>query len=990
MSKGMWAASILIVALLVTLFAADPLGLFADPKAGTSDERSDEAALDLEPGLEGRGSGKTATARLTSFEGEPVGSVDLGLGAGLLRGTVLSGDAPLALARVRPVLVDGQLAGAVRTRTDGTYEIRGLPMGQHEIRATAEGHVGRTTVAPLLATAPDAATEEGTQPAVAEATVETIVLELRVEPQNGLDIKVTDSFGRPVPGAKVLATTMQWDLHLSMGPEIAGARDVRFQRGRTDERGKCLLAKLHPDRYNLVVSAPAYVTTPIASMAVAENRVRKINVSLQDAVSMTGTVVDQAGAPVENAIVGCLHTPSFVSGLTTRTDKQGRWTLEGLRRGGQMIFANHDQGGQVVGQGKAPGNGITLKLGGSAVIKGKLTWSDGSPVTKAEIRPFSTQMFGYVYSVVDGDVNADGSYELRVPFGSYSLRVRADNGQMSEDVKVQVEVGEVLEKDIVLSRTGVVRGVVTDADGRHLSGAEVYVRMGGMPPSKSREHYARTDDDGQFEVAGLEMEQIKLRVSHEEYADQVLDANPLPPESTAEVTVRLQRGATVRGMVRDAEGQPIPGEQIAIFQHMFEPRVTVSGPDGAYAFHGVAPGTYSMKQGVYENMAPGISKSGVNVGESGDVVVDFDLAGANGTVRGVVRLAGKPLPGASVNIMDDRGSGDMVSTTTDENGRFEAQGVKLGTFNVFVSSSDNLSTTKRGTFGKDATEATIEIDMGTAGVRGRIVDQGGQPVSGAWVTIESTKPEDMAWSQAKAMKNTSGDGVFVAGGLSAGNYRVRVQTAEHAQLLTDSYVVKDGILDVGDLKLKAGGVISGRITDDTGAPVEDATVSLLDAQGQPVFLWSTATTGSDGRYALHGVAPAAYTVTLEAKGYSPARKAVTLTESGATVDGTLTRGGTLRVAVKNDAGYPVAGARVTLVDSAGRKVVKTLSLVNIFDGGANFTDKQGVATLRDLAAGTYKVRVEAPGYDATGSERSAVVSPGETGAVEIQVAVVDK
>lgn len=990
MSKGMWAMAAVVAAVLIALFVADPLGIFG--KSGSEKDEGDgsgEAALDLGAGLEGRGDG-TSREKLTSYEGDPVGVLDLGLGDGALNGRVLGEDTPLHLARVRVVLPPPNNHQGVRTREDGTWQIRGLPMGQHDLRAIAEGFIGQTVVAPLLAETAEAGDAAPAAVRLVEATVEPIVLLPYVDPTNGLDIRVSDSFGRAVPGAKVLATTMLWDLHLSMGPEAAGIRDVRFQRGRTDDRGKCLLTKLDPDRYNIVVSAPGYVTTPVLSMAVAENRVRRINVMLQEAVSMTGTVVDQAGAPVEGAIVGCLHTPSFVSAMTTRTDGQGRWTLEGLRRGGQMIFAHHEMGGQVVGQGQAPGRGVELKLGGSALIKGKLTWSDGTPVTKAEIRPFTTQWFGYVYSAVVSDIGDDGSYELRVPFGSYLLRVRAENGRMSEDVKVQVEVGDIVEKDIVLARTGVVRGVVTDVEGRHIPGAEVYVRMGGTPPSKSREQYSRTDAEGRFEVQGLEMQPIKLRVSHEEYADQVLDANPVDAKSATEVTVRLERGATVRGTVRDDQGQPIAGEQITIFQHMFEPRVTFSGPDGVYTFQGVAPGTYSMKQGVFENMAPGISKTGVNVGAGGVVVVDFDLTGSNGVVRGVVRLAGKPLAGASVNIMDDRGSGDMVSTTTDEEGRFEAKGVKVGSFNVFVSTADNLSTTKRGSFGTDATEASIVIDMGTAGIRGRIVDQAGQPVSGAWVTIESTKPEDVAWSQAKAMKNTSGDGVFLAGGLSDGNYRIRVQTTEHAQLLTESYVVKGGILDVGDLKLKAGGMISGRVTDDAGAPVEDATVSLLDSKGQPVFLWSTATTGSDGRYALHGVEPAKYTVTFQAKGYSPTERPVSLTESGASVDASLTRGGTLRVTVKNDGGYPVAGARVTLVDSSGRKVVKTLSLVNIFDGGANFTDKDGIATLRDLAAGSYKVQVEADGHDATGSERTAVVSPGKTGAVEIQVVATDK
>nr|MDJ0976610.1 carboxypeptidase-like regulatory domain-containing protein [Planctomycetota bacterium] len=385
-----------------------------------------------------------------------------------------------------------------------------------------------------------------------------------------------------------------------------------------------------------------------------------------------------------------------------------------------------------------------------------------------------------------------------------------------------------------------------------------------------------------------------------------------------------------------------------------------------------------VKEGPFENAAPGMTKTGISVGGGGTVTVDFELETTTGTVTGIVLMGGEPVAGATVTILPVGGSGAMVAAETGEDGRFEAPGVTIGSFRAFATTKDNLTASTRASFEGESKTSDVRIEMGTAGVKGRIVRTDGTVLSGAWLTIETADASD-GWDAAKGWKTTGGEGTFTFLGLSAGTYRMRVSHPEYAQLLTEPFQIpKEGVVDLKDLKLKAGAVLSGRVTDDEGKPVEDATVSLIDQAGRPVFLFSFSTTGSDGRYQVQGLELGRYTVTFEAKGYSPAKAPLNLEAGGATVDGTLTRGGAIEVTVTDDAGYAIEGAEVVLYDSTGRRVGKTLSLANLFEGTASYTGNDGVARIRDLASATYKVSATRTGYTAEGAMVTLTVQPGGT------------
>ena len=283
MSKSNWIAgvAIVLVALLIAL-TFDPLGFF-DEEADQEGRRFEESGSLTAPGLAGKGKRPEVGPDPSEYEGDPVGVLDLGLGSASLKGMVTAAGKPLRLARVRPVLPPPHDTVAVRTRQNGQYEVRGLPAGTYDVRASAADFVSRTVVAPPVA-------EEQT------AQVETIELIARTANTNAIEVKVTDAFGRPIPGAKVLASTLRWDIHLAMGPELAGMPDVKHARGRSDETGNVHLGPLQPANYNVIAQAPGYVPATVDNVVVASGRVRHLTLQLVEGLHL-GAGRDDGGNP---------------------------------------------------------------------------------------------------------------------------------------------------------------------------------------------------------------------------------------------------------------------------------------------------------------------------------------------------------------------------------------------------------------------------------------------------------------------------------------------------------------------------------------------------------------------------------------------------------------------------------------------------------------------------------------------------------------------
>lgn len=128
-----------------------------------------------------------------------------------------------------------------------------------------------------------------------------------------------------------------------------------------------------------------------------------------------------------------------------------------------------------------------------------------------------------------------------------------------------------------------------------------------------------------------------------------------------------------------------------------------------------------------------------------------------------------------------------------------------------------------------------------------------------------------------------------------------------------------------DWRMKAGGLVAGRVTSDAGRPVPYASIALVDRDAGR-RRWSselTAMSDAQGNYEVIGVRPGAYDVRVSAPGYaSPADEAethVAMPKKLGRVDKDLTlrRGGTIEGTVTAPDGTALQGARVHLTAAEG-------------------------------------------------------------------------
>ncbi len=473
------------------------------------------------------------------------------------------------------------------------------------------------------------------------------------------------------------------------------------------------------------------------------------------------------------------------------------------------------------------------------------------------------------------------------------------------------------------------------------------------PPDKLLDRLvATTDADGRATLDGFAPADIfALDVTAE---GQLVQCLPIDPDTG---TVTLRPLGRLRARIVADDPKALRGWRITARSRPTEP-----GYRGPYTVHWVRKTTGDDGRVEFPTLAEGQVHWEIEAPAGSDYLVakqpggairagemeQVEIAVLRGIrVEGVMREepGGAPVPGVKVDVATLRsGSRAVRWIVTDARGRFSTV-VLPGTIRFSFSTHDMPKdyflppgiphwTDFEVKEGEERHECTPPPLRKAAQLRGRVVDEAGEPaagvgVVGSWTSAEyGTNPNSV-----RAVTDARGE--FVLGSIAP---KSEVRVSASLGLVAQSESVTVPVAGEGDpitlrLRKKPTLALSGRVLGADGRPLADALVRVkirppnerMGSVGGFAFEGSEEVrTGPDGRYRTPDRIPAgyAYRVEAQAPGHEPAESRWVGGPADAIPDLTLRRSVGRREMVGrvvDSAGKPVAGAEVFQSGDGPRK-----------------------------------------------------------------------
>ena len=474
---------------------------------------------------------------------------------------------------------------------------------------------------------------------------------------------ITSTSGRAIPRARVMlmgpGRPMQTPRGLITGP-------MTQAYALTADDGSYEFSSLPAATYRVAaarsgfsISSDPFYVPMIANLGkevtLASDRSRgRVDLELVPWGAITGRVMDEAGDPVQGALVGLLQVRyeggrrRLVATTTPQrfTNDRGEFRLYGVPPGSYVLGASvsdrlaFDLPGYVptyypstaaaaeAGFIDVPAGAdvsvadLTLRAALTGSVSGKLVDASGRPTTGGQFRLVSRSVLA---TKIDARIDDGGSFEFRnVPPGPYVIQ--ADRGLLNGHdegefaaLPVTVNAGTAVSGlQVQASRGSDVTGRVTfesTIDGEAPDPASIEIAAIPVDYDLAPRELANGTPvaDGTFRIIGVHGQRrlqvvrapsrwtLKALLSNgRDVTDEVLEFGaPNQPVRSIEA-IFTDRVNTVTGRVTDERANPVPGMRVVIYatdRTRWYPvsrfmRTAMTDADGTYSIIGLPPGSY--------------------------------------------------------------------------------------------------------------------------------------------------------------------------------------------------------------------------------------------------------------------------------------------------------------------------------------------------------------------------------------------------------------
>jgi protocatechuate 3,4-dioxygenase beta subunit len=691
-----------------------------------------------------------------------------------------------------------------------------------------------------------------------------------------------------------------------------------------------------------------------------------------------GKASDPKGAPVAGALVWSEGSPA-VSCVKAGAD--GAFQIRLPAR----LPANNEAKLQATAAGYLPSDPrpapppgrqrpplvLTLEPAGS--IAGRVVDAAGQPLGKVQVTALPFQWtdgglprYGVAWS------RADGRFRLRLlaPGKLYEVTA-AREGFAPTSVKADSLSRDRSPKPvrIVLERGATVLGKILDPEGKPVREAELALTpsqetmfsqglsWNGMSVGK-----AASDATGSFAISHLVPGRFQLLVKRKGFAPLSVPEIEVPAK-TARIdlgTLTLDRGAAVEGRVTDPAGVPLPEAEVDLtptrdplamgfFFDSGSFAAARTDAEGRFRFEDLRRGARFDLSVQHPGHVPAMVRS---VEAPTQDPLRIELKTGRILAGRVKSPEGKPVPKAEVLLQADPTAGPRPLGASDEEGRFRFAGIQPGVVELAVQAPGYPLARLQGLrIPEESDVEGLEITLHQGSVlEAQALDSRRQPVAGAWVTaLVDNSGTWGPWVPTRCQTDDAGRCRLE--GLDLGLYNVFAQSEQHGQAHA-SVEIAPG-LNQRDLVFSAGVTVSGRVSDETGAPVAGAGLSLNPIGSGESF---AAASLEDGSFQFSAVGDGTYRLSGAAPGFAEAAAPGEVQAAGQEV-----RGLTLRLS----RGATLTGKVLGLDPEELENVV-----INAFRESEDIpfthpflgrTDREGRYKLSDLAPGDWRITAQTRG-----------------------------